>query len=176
MWDIFICHAWEDKEEIARPLAEALQQAGLRVWYDEFTLELGDSLRRSINQGLKASRYGVVILSPAFFEKEWPQKELDGLAAKERHGEKVILPVWHNATYDDVEQYSPELADRLENRKYHMFARNLNLLHLQKLKHRSRRRGPNQNRHLRNHQSHQRFTCAVSHWKWQRAKLKKFST
>jgi hypothetical protein len=113
MWDVFICHAWEDKEEIARPLAEALQQAGLQVWYDEFTLELGDSLRRSINQGLKASRYGVVILSPAFFEKEWPQKELDGLAAKERHGEKVILPVWHNATYDDVEQYSPELADRL---------------------------------------------------------------
>lgn len=49
MWDVFICHAWEDKEEIARPLAEALQQAGLRVWYDEFTLELGDSLRRSIN-------------------------------------------------------------------------------------------------------------------------------
>jgi len=52
MWDIFICHASEDKEAIARPLANALKQAGLDVWYDEFTLTLGDSLRRKIDHGL----------------------------------------------------------------------------------------------------------------------------
>ena len=112
-WDVFISHAWEDKEDIARPLAEALRRKGLRVWYDEFTLTLGDSLRRSIDRGLAQSRYGVVILSPHFFAKEWPQKELDGLAAREVPGEKVILPIWHNVTADRVREYSPTLADRV---------------------------------------------------------------
>jgi len=113
MWDIFISHAWEDKEDIARPLAEALTAAGLRVWYDEFELTVGDSLGRSIDRGLKDSRYGVVILSPHFFAKEWPQKELDELSAREIQSVKVILPVWHNVTYDDVLKFSPRLADRL---------------------------------------------------------------
>ncbi len=112
-WDVFISHAWEDKEAVARPLAKALEREGLRVWYDEFTLRVGDSLRRSIDHGLANSRYGVVILSPNFFAKEWPQKELDGLAAREVSGEKVILPVWHNITADQVREYSPTLADRV---------------------------------------------------------------
>jgi len=113
MWDFFICHASEDKEEVARPLAQALSRRGLKVWYDEFTLKLGDSLRRSIDRGLAQSRYGVVILSPHFFAKEWPQRELDGLAALELDGEKKILPVWHKVSREDVAQYSPTLADRV---------------------------------------------------------------
>jgi formylglycine-generating enzyme required for sulfatase activity len=113
MWDVFISHAWEDKEALARPLAKALEREGLRVWYDEFTLRVGESLRRSIDHGLANSRYGAVILSPNFFAKEWPQKELDGLAAREVHGEKVILPIWHNITADQVRKYSPTLADRV---------------------------------------------------------------
>ena len=113
MWDVFISHAWTDKEDIARPLAEALRRKGLRVWYDEFTLTLGDSLRRSIDRGLAESRYGVVILSPNFFAKEWPQKELDGLAAREVDSGKVILPVWHNVKWEDVRRFSPTLADKL---------------------------------------------------------------
>ena len=112
-WDVFISHAWEDKEDIARPLAEALRQKGLRVWYDESTLTLGDSPRRSIDRGLAQSRYGVVILSPHFFAKQWTQKELAGLAAREVSGEKVILPVWHNITAEQVRKYSPTLADRV---------------------------------------------------------------
>jgi formylglycine-generating enzyme required for sulfatase activity len=112
-WDVFISHAWEDKEDIAGPLAEALRRKGLRVWYDEFTLTLGDSLRRSIDRGLAQSRYGVVILSPHFFAKEWPQKELDGLAAREDGSGKVILPIWHNVTREEVSRFSPTLADRL---------------------------------------------------------------
>ena len=113
MWDIFISHASEDKEEIAWPLAEALQQAGLKVWYDEFSLKLGDSLRRSIDQGLRDSKFGLVILSPNFFAKEWTQRELDGLTAREIVGDKVILPVWHKVTFQDVLRYSPVLADKL---------------------------------------------------------------
>lgn len=110
-WDLFICHASEDKDEIVRPLVKILVETGYRVWYDEFELKLGDSLRRSIDKGLAYSSYGLVILSPNFFAKEWPQRELDGLAARESKGKKVILPVWHNVDGTYVRKFSPTLAD-----------------------------------------------------------------
>jgi len=89
----------------------------LEVWYDKFTLTVGDSLRRKIDDGLANSRYGVVILSPFFFMKNWPQKELDGLAAREdSEGHKVILPIWHKVDHDYVVKYSPTLADRLASK------------------------------------------------------------
>nr|WP_315245168.1 DnaB-like helicase C-terminal domain-containing protein [uncultured Albidiferax sp.] len=112
-FDIFISHASEDKDEIARPLAERLRQHGLRVWIDETEIKLGDSLRRSIDRGLSKSKYGLVVLSPHFLSKEWPQKELDGLVAREDGTEKVILPVWHNVSRADVVKFSPPLADKL---------------------------------------------------------------
>lgn len=112
-FDIFISHASEDKEDIVRPLADQLRQRGLRVWLDETEIKLGDSLRRSIDHGLSRSRYGLVILSPSFLKKEWPQKELDGLVAREDGTEKVILPIWHNVTRAEIAAYSPTLADKL---------------------------------------------------------------
>ncbi|MGD0280986.1 MAG: toll/interleukin-1 receptor domain-containing protein, partial [Dissulfurispiraceae bacterium] len=112
-YDAFISHATEDKARVARPLAEKLKELGFLIWYDEFTLEIGDSLRRSIDKGLVNSRYGIVILSPAFFKKEWPQYELNGLTAREIEGKKVILPVWHNVTKNDVLKFSPALADKV---------------------------------------------------------------
>lgn len=108
--DAFISYASEDKESIARPLAERLRSLGLRVWFDEYELTMGDRLREKIDEGLRASRYGVVILSPSFFAKKWPQHELDGLVVLEEHGEKKILPVWHQVTAEDVKRYSPMLA------------------------------------------------------------------
>ena len=71
-YDVFVSHATEDKEEVARPIANALTEAGLRVWYDEFELRIGDSLRRKIDHGLARSRFGIVVLSPSFFAKKWP--------------------------------------------------------------------------------------------------------
>lgn len=113
MYDVFICHASEDKETFVRPLAEALRSENVAVWYDEFTLKLGDSIRRSLDKGLKQSRFGIVVLSNAFFEKKWPQYELDGLAEREMKGaDKVILPIWHGVDHDDIMQYSPSLAGR----------------------------------------------------------------
>ena len=110
-WDAFICHATEDKESFVRDLAKELANRGVHVWYDEFTLRLGDSLHRSIDKGLAKSRYGIVVLSHAFFNKEWPKKELDGLVVKERHGQKVILPVWLDVSAEDVAAFSLTLAD-----------------------------------------------------------------
>lgn len=112
-WDVFISHASEDKDSFVRPLARRLQEHGLRVWFDELTLTIGDSLRRSIDRGLARSRYGIVVVSPDFLKKEWPQKELDGLVAREIEGINVILPVWHNIGAADIRAYSPTLADRL---------------------------------------------------------------
>jgi hypothetical protein len=112
-WDVFVSHASEDKDAIARPLAEALRTKGLRVWYDEFSLTVGDSLRKKIDQGLANSRFGIVILSPHFFEKHWPKEELDELATREVGGKKVVLPVWHRVGFNDVRQYSQALADRI---------------------------------------------------------------
>ncbi len=112
-WDVFISHASEDQDEIARPLAAELKERGLRVWFAEFSLTVGDSLRQSIDWGLASSRFGIVILSKYFFEKHWPQQELNGLATREVDGKKVILPVWHNVTVDEIRDSSPMLADRL---------------------------------------------------------------
>lgn len=112
-YDIFISHASEDKEYVARPLAIKLSELGLKIWLDEFELTLGDSLRRKIDHGLAESRFGVVILSNSFFSKEWPQKELDALIAREDGDQKVILPIWHNLSKKEVNKYSPLLADKL---------------------------------------------------------------
>jgi hypothetical protein len=112
-WDVFISHASEDKESFARPLAEYLRTKGLRVWYDEFALRFGDSLRRSIDNGLRDCRLGVLVLSPYFFAKEWPQRELDGLVAREVGSRTLLFPIWHGISREQVATYSPTLADRV---------------------------------------------------------------
>jgi hypothetical protein len=111
--DFFISHASEDKDGFVRELAEALRAKGARVWYDEFTLKVGDSLRGNIDRGLAGSRFGVVILSEHFFRKEWTNRELDGLVALEVQGKSRILPIWHKVSKDEVARYSPPLADKV---------------------------------------------------------------
>lgn len=112
-YDVFISHASEDKNDIARPLAKELEKLGFSVWFDEFSLKVGDSLRRAIDSGLRLSRFGVIILSKSFFAKNWPQYELNGLVSREIEGKKVILPVWHGVTKKEVEHFSPSLSDKV---------------------------------------------------------------
>lgn len=110
LYDVFISHAFEDKEDFVRRLAEALRNAGLKVWYDEFSLGLGDSIRESIDRGLAASRYGVVILSHNFFSKDWPQRELGAMFATMKTSERRILPIRHGLSTQEVQKYSPMIA------------------------------------------------------------------
>ena len=113
-YDFFISHASEDKEEFVKPLAETLESMGIRVWYDEFSLKVGDSLTKSIDQGLINSKFGVIVLSKAFMKKQWTNYEFKSLVSREmHHGEKVILPIWHEISKNDVMAFSPHLADKV---------------------------------------------------------------
>lgn len=112
-YDVFISHATEDKDEIVRPLAEALRDKDLKVWYDEFELKIGDSLRRKIDEGLATSKFGIVVLSKSFIGKGWANYELDGLVSRAVTGEQILLPIWHKITKQEVIEYSPSLADKL---------------------------------------------------------------
>lgn len=113
-YDFFISHASEDKEEFVKPLAETLESLGIRVWYDEFSLKVGDSLTKSIDQGLINSKFGVIVLSKAFIKKQWTNYEFKSLVSREmHHGEKVILPIWHEISKNDVMSFSLHLADKV---------------------------------------------------------------
>jgi hypothetical protein len=113
-YDVFISHASEDKESFVRELADTLiNDYAMKVWYDEFSIKWGDSLRRSIDKGLSASRFGIVVISRNFIDKGWTNYELDGLIQKEMDAGKTILPIWHDITKDEVRAFSPSLAGRM---------------------------------------------------------------
>lgn len=111
-WDVFISHASEDKDSFARPLAVALRSLGVSVWYDEFSLRLGDSLSGSIDRGLAGSRFGIVVITPSFIGKPYTEYELHGLVARDLSEGRVILPLWHGVTKGQVMALSPPLADK----------------------------------------------------------------
>jgi hypothetical protein len=111
-YDLFLSHASENKDFVG-PLVGELIARGVRVWYDETAIGVGDSLRESIDKGLSRSRFGAVIFSHAFFAKRWTNYELNGLVTREMQGRKVVLPVWHpEMTAEDVTDYSASLADK----------------------------------------------------------------
>jgi len=113
LYDVFICHTSEDKDDFVRPLAKRLKKKHIEVWFDEFCLKPGDSIRRKIDVGLSKSRYGIVVLSKNFFNKGWPQWELDGLAQRQNsENSNIIIPIWYKVTHSDVLSYSPPLADK----------------------------------------------------------------
>ncbi len=111
-WDLFISHSSEDKDTIVRDLARLLDNLGVKVWYDEFTLKIGDSLTQKIDEGLVDSSFGVVIISKAFLNKKWTDYEYRSLLSKEDTFKKVILPIWHNISIEEVKEYSLFLADK----------------------------------------------------------------
>lgn len=111
-WDAFISHASEDKDTIVRHLADTLEKIGVKVWFDEFSLKVGDRLSKSIDEGLIKSKFGIVMISKRFLEKRWTEYEYRSLLSKEENGTKVILPVWHDITREEVKGFSLYLSDR----------------------------------------------------------------
>jgi len=111
-YDVFISHASEDKESFADELCEELQKLDVKVWYDAVNIKWGDSLRSTIDNGLKKSKFGIVIISKDYINKGWTKYELDGLFQIEMTYGKTILPIWHNITKKEVQDFSPSLAGR----------------------------------------------------------------
>ena len=112
LYDCFISHASEDKTDFVEELVSNLESKGIKVWYDAKVLNIGDSLRESIDKGLKDSLCGIVVLSKNFFTKQWTDYELNGLVASQMAtGLRTILPVWHNVTAEEVREYSLPLSD-----------------------------------------------------------------
>jgi hypothetical protein len=111
----FISHDSRDKDALVRALALELSKQMCPVWYDEYSLKVGDSLRGSIENGLKETRRCILILSPNFLANEgWGKAEFDSVFTREILEKKnVILPVWHGVTVQDVYNYSPRLADKV---------------------------------------------------------------
>ncbi len=115
-WDVFISHASPDKERFVLPLADALRMRGIKVWLDKWEIVIGASISESISDGLKKSEFGIVVLSPSFFSRAWPKKELGALFSRESDGASHILPIWYQIEYDDVWNHAPLLADRMAAR------------------------------------------------------------
>ncbi len=110
----FISHDSRDKD-IARPLAVQLQAEMCPVWYDEFSLKIGDNLRESIDRGLKEAKYCILILSKHFMTNDgWGQAEFDSAHMREMiEKQDVILPVWHGVSLSDVYDYNARLANKV---------------------------------------------------------------
>lgn len=111
----FICHDTRDKEGIAQPLALALQRRMCTVWFDEFTLKVGDSLRAEIEKGLRECSKCIIVISQHFLSNEgWTKREYDSIFTREILNQKsVILPVWNGVSAKDIYDYSPSLADKV---------------------------------------------------------------
>jgi len=112
-YDFFISHASADKKDFVDGLVSSARAAGLDVWYDQSAIIWGDSIRQKIDDGLRRSYFGVVVLSPHFFERPWTQYELDAIVQRDLSGSGRLLPIWHRLTQDDVAKQAPSLAGRL---------------------------------------------------------------
>jgi hypothetical protein len=115
-YDVFISHASRDKDDFVEPLAELLREMGFRVWYDSFVLTAGDSLRESIDKGIRNSEYGLVVLSPSFIarSKGWTERELNGLTAREVAGRVTLVTLGPLSNIAAALIKAPHLATQIE--------------------------------------------------------------
>ncbi len=109
----FISHDSRDKESVAKRLALELQNMNCHVWYDEFSLKVGDNLRTTIEKGLKQCSKCILILSPNFISNNgWTKTEFDSVFTRQiLEGAQLILPIWHNVSKHEVYEYSPSLLN-----------------------------------------------------------------
>ena len=111
----FISHDRRDQDDLVRPLVHALSKLMCHVWYAEYSLKVGDSLRESIEKGMKETRKCILVLSPNFLSNAgWAKAEFDSVFTREiLEGQNVFMPIWHNVTEREVYEYSPRLKDRV---------------------------------------------------------------
>lgn len=110
-FDLFLCHAWDDRKGFAQELYDKLTEKGISVWFSEKDLPLGSTMLREIDKGLAKSRAGIVLVTPNFLKRVVNEgvadKELSALLAKDR-----LIPIVYNTTYDALRDVSPLLGSR----------------------------------------------------------------
>ncbi|EEG83132.1 toll/interleukin-1 receptor domain-containing protein [Proteus mirabilis] len=109
--DVFLCHAWDDRQGVAKELHDLLEAAGVKVWFSEKDLNLGVPMMRAIDKGLANSRIGLVLVTPALLERI----QREGVADKELSvllAGNQLVPIVHNTTYEALRNISPLLASR----------------------------------------------------------------
>ena len=109
--DIFLCHAWDDRNDVAKELHDLLEARGVSVWFSEKDVRLGTTLLREIDKGLVNSRIGIVLVTPALLSRiageGVAEKELSALLARD-----LLVPIVHDTTYDALRDVSPLLGSR----------------------------------------------------------------
>ncbi|AYL96217.1 toll/interleukin-1 receptor domain-containing protein [Mucilaginibacter celer] len=114
-YDIFLSYATEEKEKIARPLAIALSELDYKVWFDANVMSIGDSIKKTIDDGILNSNYGIIIISKSYLSKHWTTYELNWFAAKEKLGVKnYIIPIWHEIRPNEIESFLISLDNSLK--------------------------------------------------------------
>ena len=111
-YDVFISHANKDKLSFVDDLNESLKKLGVSIFYDKESLEWGDKWKERILDGTKKAEFAIIVISENFFDREWTEKELsEFLNRQDRNGQKLILPIVHNITNEDLRKKYPKVAD-----------------------------------------------------------------
>ncbi len=120
-YDVFISHANADKEELIEELYNSLDKLGIKIFYDKEVLEWGDKWKDKILEGTKKAEFAIIVISENFFDREWTERELvEFLNRQNRNGQKLILPILHNITVDQLKEKYPSIADiqAIDSAKY----------------------------------------------------------
>ena len=121
MYDVFISHANSDKEEYVNDLKSSIDQLGVNIFYDKDTLQWGDNWKQKLLEGIETAEFAIIVISKSFFGREWTEKELhDFLERQNSNGQKIILPILHNISFDELKEHYPSIAEiqAIESNKY----------------------------------------------------------
>lgn len=111
-YDVFLSHANADKQSFVDELNISLEKLGIKIFYDKKSLEWGDKWKERILDGTKKAEFAIIVISENFFDREWTEKELsEFLNRQNRNGQKLILPIVHNITNDDLSKKYPSIAE-----------------------------------------------------------------
>lgn len=120
-YDVFISHANKDKVDYVDELKASLEKLKIKIFYDKDSLEWGDNWKQRILDGVRESEFAIIVISENFFDREWTEKELNELLNRQnRNGQKIILPILHNITIEELQAKYPKVADiqALDSAKY----------------------------------------------------------
>jgi hypothetical protein len=109
--DVFLCHAWDDRQGSAKELHDLLEARGVKVWFSEKDIALGEPFLREIDRGLAKSRVGIVLVTPNFLKRIHGQSIADKELSVLLHGGKLV-PIIHGTTFEKLNEESPMLASR----------------------------------------------------------------